>query len=151
RCRASPAPAPGITMIARAMRRAPAFKPAPVYRRAPRCGCNGGARHRRLAAASGVDAPGTNGTDAPRTMLAGVTYSIVARAEDGRMGVAVQTCLMGVGAICPWGRAGVGVVATQAFALPGYGPRLLDRLAAGERPADALADLLTADDLRDQR
>ena len=67
------------------------------------------------------------------------------------MGVAVQTCLMGVGAICPWGRAGVGVVATQAFALAGYGPRLLDRLAAGERPAGALAELLAADELRDQR
>ena len=80
-----------------------------------------------------------------------MTYSIVARDEDGRMGVAVQTCLMGVGSICPWGRAGVGVVATQAFALPGYGPRLLDRLAAGERPADALSALLAADELREQR
>ena len=35
-----------------------------------------------------------------------MTYSIVARDGDGRMGVAVQTCVMGVGAICPWGRAG---------------------------------------------
>jgi uncharacterized Ntn-hydrolase superfamily protein len=80
-----------------------------------------------------------------------MTYSIVARDEDGRMGVAVQTCLMGVGSICPWGRAGVGVVATQAFALPGYGPRLLGRLAAGEPPADALAALLAADEMREHR
>ena len=80
-----------------------------------------------------------------------MTYSIVARDGDGRMGVAVQTCVMGVGAICPWGRAGVGVVATQAFSLAGYGPRLLDRLAAGESPAAALGALAAADERRDQR
>jgi uncharacterized Ntn-hydrolase superfamily protein len=80
-----------------------------------------------------------------------MTYSIVARDGDGRMGVAVQTCVMGVGAICPWGRAGVGVVATQAFSLAGYGPRLLDRLAAGESPAAALGVLAAADERRDQR
>ena len=84
-------------------------------------------------------------------MLARMTYSIVARDEDGRMGVAVQTCVMGVGAICPWGRAGVGVVATQAFSLPGYGPRLLDHLAAGRPPSDALEELGAADELREQR
>jgi uncharacterized Ntn-hydrolase superfamily protein len=84
-------------------------------------------------------------------MLARMTYSIVARDDDGRMGVAVQTCVMGVGAICPWARAGVGVVATQAFSLPGYGPRLLDRLAAGQRPADALDELGATDELREQR
>jgi uncharacterized Ntn-hydrolase superfamily protein len=80
-----------------------------------------------------------------------MTYSIVARDGDGRMGVAVQTCVMGVGAICPWGRAGIGVVATQAFSLAGYGPRLLDRLAAGESPAAALAALAAADERRDHR
>jgi uncharacterized Ntn-hydrolase superfamily protein len=58
---------------------------------------------------------------------------------------------MGVGAICPWGRAGVGVVATQAFSLAGYGPRLLDRLAAGESPPAALGALAAADGRRDQR
>ena len=80
-----------------------------------------------------------------------MTYSIVARDGDGRMGVAVQTCVMGVGAICPWGRAGVGVVATQAFSLAGYGPRLLDRLAAGQSPAAALGALAAADERREQR
>jgi uncharacterized Ntn-hydrolase superfamily protein len=80
-----------------------------------------------------------------------MTYSIVARDDDGRMGVAVQTCVMGVGAICPWGRAGVGVVATQALSLAGYGPRLLDRLATGESPSAALTALAAADELRDKR
>ncbi|HVI35160.1 MAG TPA: DUF1028 domain-containing protein [Gaiellales bacterium] len=80
-----------------------------------------------------------------------MTYSIVARDGDGRMGVAVQTCVMGVGAICPWARAGVGVVATQAFSLAGYGPRLLDRLSAGESAAAALGALAAADERRNQR
>jgi uncharacterized Ntn-hydrolase superfamily protein len=38
-------------------------------------------------------------------------------------------------------------VATQSIAEPAYGPRLLDRLEAGEAPADALAALLAADEL----
>jgi uncharacterized Ntn-hydrolase superfamily protein len=80
-----------------------------------------------------------------------VTYSIVARDDDGRLGVGVQTCVMGVGAICSWARAGVGAVATQAFSQPGYGPRLLDRLQAGEAPEQALDALRGADDRRDQR
>jgi uncharacterized Ntn-hydrolase superfamily protein len=84
-------------------------------------------------------------------MLAVVTYSIVARGEDGRLGVGVQTCVMGVGAICSWARAGVGAVATQAFSEPGYGPRLLDRLASGESPGQALQALRAEDERREQR
>jgi len=85
------------------------------------------------------------------TMLAAVTYSIVARGEDGRLGVGVQTCVMGVGAICSWARAGVGAVATQAFSERAYGPRLLDRLASGESPGQALQALRAEDDRREQR
>ena len=80
-----------------------------------------------------------------------MTYSIVARDDDGRLGVGVQTCVMGVGAICPWARAGVGAVATQSISLPGYGPRLLDRLADGEGPQHALDELASQDELREQR
>ena len=85
------------------------------------------------------------------TAAIGMTYSFGARDDDGRMGVAVQTCVMGVGAICPWGRAGVGVVATQAMSLAGYGPRLLDRLAAGELVAAALEAAWADDADREQR
>ena len=68
------------------------------------------------------------------------TYSIVARDPDsGQLGVAVQSHWYSVGSIVTWARAGVGAVATQSIAEPAYGPRLLDRLAAGETPADALA------------
>jgi uncharacterized Ntn-hydrolase superfamily protein len=80
-----------------------------------------------------------------------VTYSIVARGDDGRLGVGVQTCVMGVGAVCSWARAGVGAVATQAFSERGYGPRMLDRLASGESPGQALHALRAEDDRREQR
>lgn len=74
------------------------------------------------------------------------TYSIVARDPGtGELGVAVQSHWFAVGQVVPWARAGVGVVATQSIAEPAYGPRLLDRLAAGERPADALAAELAGD------
>lgn len=74
------------------------------------------------------------------------TYSIVARdPATGELGVAVQSHWFGVGPIVPWARAGVGAVATQSIAEPAYGPRLLDRLAAGAAPDDALAELITGD------
>src|SRR4051812_1687797 len=69
-----------------------------------------------------------------------MTYSIVARDPDtGELGVAVQTCMLAVGAIVPWARAGVGAVATQAFAEAAYGPRCVDALAGGANALDALA------------
>src|SRR4051812_49692802 len=58
---------------------------------------------------------------------------------------------MGVGAVCSWARAGVGAVATQAFSERGYGPRLLDRLASGESPGQALQALRAEDERREQR
>jgi uncharacterized Ntn-hydrolase superfamily protein len=76
------------------------------------------------------------------------TYSIVARdPETGELGVAVQSHWFGVGPIVPWARPGVGAVATQSIAEPSYGPRLLDRLAAGEAPGAALDALLAGDEL----
>jgi uncharacterized Ntn-hydrolase superfamily protein len=81
-----------------------------------------------------------------------VTYSIVARdpATDD-LGVAVQSKFLAVGAVVPWARAGVGAIATQAFAKVGYGPGGLDLLAAGATADEALARLLADDDLRDER
>jgi len=80
-----------------------------------------------------------------------VTYSIVGRDEaSGELGVAVQSRAFGVG-ICAWARPGVGAVATQSFTEKRYGPAGLDLLAAGAAPADALAELLAADEQRDFR
>jgi uncharacterized Ntn-hydrolase superfamily protein len=75
-----------------------------------------------------------------------MTYSIILRdPASGELGVAVQTAWPMVGAIVPWVAFGVGAVATQSFAEIAYGPRLLERLRAGEAPDAALAALLKGD------
>jgi uncharacterized Ntn-hydrolase superfamily protein len=75
------------------------------------------------------------------------TYSIVARDEQtGELGAAVQSHWFSVGSIVSWARPGVGAVCTQSIAEPAYGPRLLDALAGGAAPDDALRALLDADD-----
>ncbi|HUJ56155.1 MAG TPA: DUF1028 domain-containing protein [Gaiellaceae bacterium] len=75
-----------------------------------------------------------------------MTYSIVARdAAGGELGVAVQSRAFGVG-ICAWAEPGVGAIATQSFTDKRYGARGLELLAAGAAPADALTELLEADD-----
>lgn len=80
-----------------------------------------------------------------------MTYSIVGRDEaSGELGVAVQSRAFGVG-ICAWARPGVGAVATQSFTEKRYGPAGLDLLAAGTAPADALEELVAADEQRDFR
>ncbi len=76
-----------------------------------------------------------------------MTYSIVARdPATGELGVGVQSHWFSVGSIVTWGRAGVGVVATQSIAEPAYGPRVLERLAVGEAPSEALAAELAEDE-----
>lgn len=81
-----------------------------------------------------------------------MTYSIVARdSATGQLGVAAQTCAFAVGSGLPWARAGVGAVATQARADPGYGPRGLDLLAKGVAPAAALEQLRASDEHHQER
>jgi uncharacterized Ntn-hydrolase superfamily protein len=80
------------------------------------------------------------------------TYSIVARdAGTGEMGVAVQSHWFSVGSVVGWGRAGVGVVATQSIPDPAHGTRLLDALEAGASPDEALAGVLEGDEVTDYR
>jgi uncharacterized Ntn-hydrolase superfamily protein len=75
-----------------------------------------------------------------------VTYSIVARdPATGEMGVAVQSHWFSVGSVVTFARAGVGVVATQSIAEKAYGPRMLERMEAGEDPERALGALLAED------
>jgi uncharacterized Ntn-hydrolase superfamily protein len=143
---------------------APAFNRAAVYPGAPVKPVTGehraGVRRHGRPLAEGAGRPPTaaraariasGGGFTGRDYAGAVTYSIVARGDDGRLGVGVQTCVMGVGAVCSWARAGVGAVATQAFSERGYGPRLLDRLGSGESPGQALAALRAEDDRREQR
>jgi uncharacterized Ntn-hydrolase superfamily protein len=80
------------------------------------------------------------------------TFSIVARDTlTGEMGVAVQSHWFNVGAIVPWGEAGVGVVATQSFVNVSFGLRGLELLRKGLAPSEAIDSLLSDDDGRDLR
>ena len=75
------------------------------------------------------------------------TYSIVARdAKTGEMAVGVQSHWFSVGSIVSWGKAGVGVVATQSFVNPAYGPNGLKLMEQGLAPAEALTILLALDE-----
>jgi len=74
------------------------------------------------------------------------TYSIVARdPATGQMGVAVQSHWFSVGSLVAWGEAGVGVVATQSFVDPSYGPLGLQLMRAGRTASRALEGLRRAD------
>lgn len=73
--------------------------------------------------------------DAPQV----ATFSIVAvDRETGEIGVAVQSKIVSVGSIVPYAKAGVGAVATQAFANPGFGPLGLLLLESGASPAHCI-------------
>lgn len=95
-----------------------------------------------------LKAQGVYNTNAPLAH----TYSIVAYdPETGDMGVAVQSHWFSVGSIVTWGEAGVGVVATQSFVNPAFGPDGLALLKKGLSPRAALDTLLAADEGRDVR
>jgi uncharacterized Ntn-hydrolase superfamily protein len=81
-----------------------------------------------------------------------LTFSIVAADPDTEeVGVGVQSKFLAVGALVSWARAGVGAVATQAFADVSFGPRGLELLAEGVEPAAVLERLLEGDEQRDTR
>ncbi|HSH93001.1 MAG TPA: DUF1028 domain-containing protein [Roseimicrobium sp.] len=80
------------------------------------------------------------------------TYSIVALdPKTGELGVAVQSKFFGVGSVVPWAKAGVGAVASQAFANTSYGTNALALLASGKSPAEVLVNLTSNDPLRERR
>lgn len=81
-----------------------------------------------------------------------MTWSLLARdPRSGELGVVVATRFFAVGALCPRVEAGVAALATQALLNPVYGPRGMERLRAGEAPADVLDALLAADAGRGSR
>jgi len=76
------------------------------------------------------------------------TFSIIAfDASTGDLGVAVESKFIAVGALVPWAKAGVGAIATQAWANVSYGPRGLKMLEAGSSASETLRRLV-ADDPR---
>ena len=80
-----------------------------------------------------------------------MTWSIVARDDGGALGVAIASRFFAVGALCAYGRSGVGALATQALCNPRYGPLGLELLAQGKTPDEIVAVLTAADAGRDQR
>ena len=77
------------------------------------------------------------------------TYSIVARdTVTGEMAVGVQSHWFSVGSIVSWGKAGVGVVATQSFVNPAYGPEGLELMGNGVSAEQALTQLVEKDEGR---
>jgi len=80
------------------------------------------------------------------------TYSIVAYdSATGDLGVAVQSKFPNVGGIVPWGRAGVGAVATQSLANTAYGERGLDLIAQGATAEEALRTVMRTDTMLQDR
>jgi len=74
------------------------------------------------------------------------TFSIVARDKNtGEMGVAVQSHWFAVGNSVAWGKSGVGVVATQSFVNPSYGPNGLKLMNEGLTAEVALQKLVDMD------
>jgi uncharacterized Ntn-hydrolase superfamily protein len=81
-----------------------------------------------------------------------VTFSIVGfDPGNGDLGVAVASKFPCVGAVVPWARAGVGAVATQAWANTDLGPDGLRLMAGGMPASSALDAVLEGDDGRDER
>jgi uncharacterized Ntn-hydrolase superfamily protein len=80
------------------------------------------------------------------------TYSIVAYdSSTGDLGVAVQSKFPNVGGIVPWGRAGVGAVATQSLGNTAYGERGLDLIAQGATAEEALRIIMRTDTMLQDR
>ena len=80
------------------------------------------------------------------------TFSIVAFDPDTQeLGIAVQSKFLGVGAVVPWAKAGVGAIATQSFANTTWGPRGLELLAGGRSAQETIDELVKEDRGRDRR
>lgn len=80
------------------------------------------------------------------------TYSIVAwDSVTGDLGVAVESKFPNVGGIVPWGRSGVGAVATQSLGNTAYGERGLDLIAQGATAEEALRIVMRTDTMLQDR
>lgn len=80
-----------------------------------------------------------------------MTWSILARDDNGHLGVAIASRFFSVGSLCVHTRRGVGAISTQALMNPLYGQAGLDLLAQGRSAADVIATLVAGDDGREQR
>lgn len=75
-----------------------------------------------------------------------MTFSIVGYdPQEKEWGIVVQSKFLGVGAVVPFAKAGVGAVATQSYANTAYGPQALELMAQG-KSAEEVMELITKDD-----
>ena len=81
----------------------------------------------------------SNGQSNPYSDKFAHTYSIVAKdANTGEMAVGVQSHWFSVGTLVSWGKSGVGVVATQSFVNPSYGPNGIELMENGVSAKEVL-------------
>ena len=80
-----------------------------------------------------------------------MTWSIIARDDAGRFGVAIASRFFAVGALCVHTRAGVGALCTQALMNPLYGPAGIAMLAEGLSAGEVVSALTMVDEGREQR
>ncbi len=75
-----------------------------------------------------------------------MTFTIVAReAKTGLLGIAQSTNPLCVGGRCPFIRANVGAISTQAYTDPGLGPLAIELLTLGHSPEKVLKELRESD------
>lgn len=75
-----------------------------------------------------------------------MTFSIVGYdPKEKEWGIAVQSKFLGVGAVVPFAKAGIGAVATQSYANTSYGPRALQLMEEGKTAEETL-EIITKDD-----
>lgn len=80
-----------------------------------------------------------------------MTWSIIARDPNGAFGIAIASRFFAVGVLCPYAKADLGAVATQALVNPLYGARALELMAQGLAPAQVLSSIIAADAGREHR
>lgn len=75
-----------------------------------------------------------------------MTFTVIARDEkEGLLGIAQSTNPLSVGGRCPFVRANVAAVSTQAYTDPGLGPLAIELLALGHSPEKVLRELGESD------
>jgi uncharacterized Ntn-hydrolase superfamily protein len=75
-----------------------------------------------------------------------MTFTVVARDPKHKLlGIAQSTNPLSVGGRCPFIRANVGAVSTQAATDPGLGPLAIELLALGHHPRKVIEDLAATD------
>jgi uncharacterized Ntn-hydrolase superfamily protein len=81
-----------------------------------------------------------------------MTFSIVGYdPKEKEWGIAVQSKFLGVGAVVPFAKAGVGAVATQSYANTAYGPEALQLFSEGKTAEEVIEIITSRDEHKDFR